>query len=133
MSGEVSASPKETSMPAATEQLPPEGATLSSEPVVTISYHSIRLDCGRQCANITIKNEGYSSFSTNPVKFFVTMGEKQYSYSASFTPTFGNWKNTTIANHATYSGTLIFNTPYTTDPFTISYNDSTYNIAYVPN
>jgi hypothetical protein len=124
----------QTSSPSSSNQLnpTPEG-TADLEPTITISYHSVSLPCGRQSADITIKNEGYSAFSTDPHKFYITIGDKNYSYSGAFTPTFGNWMTTSILDHATYSGTLIFNTPQTTDSFTLGYDDSTYNIIYVSN
>jgi hypothetical protein len=112
---------------------PTQKSSPNAQPSITISYHSVDLGCGRQCADITITNEGYQTFSTDPALFYIKIGDKNYTYSTAYTPTYGNWKNTSIADHASYSGTIIFNTPRTTDPFSLGYNDASFNITYVHN
>ncbi len=126
----VTPSPQETATPTQTATALP---TPTAEPTITITYHSSALDCGRQCAEITIQNQGYVSFSTNPEKFHINMNGKTYAYSQTYTPQFGDWTNKTMAENASYSGVLIFNTPKSSDPFTINYDDANYNIVYVSN
>lgn len=130
-SGAFNVNPQPSATPNATPTPQAQTPAPSAEPAITISYHSADLGCGRQCADINVTNQGYTSFSTNPEKFFITVNGANYTYSTAFTPQFGNWQNTVVANGATYSGTLVFNNPSTTNPFVIGYNDSTYNIVYI--
>ena len=121
--------PSPTQTPRPTQQ-PIQATESPSVPTITISYHCTESPCqGGIFADITIQNQGYSSFSTNPHKFFVNVEGVRYGYSSAYTSTLGDWTNKTITDQETYSGRLVFVTGSNASA-TLSYNDDNYNIVY---
>lgn len=122
------ANPQTTATPTA-EATPTQTPTPSSEPTITITYHSVDLGCGRQCADITVKNEGYETFPASLEKFYVTINEKNYTYSIAYQSTWGSWVNTAVSNGASYSGSIVFDSPKTTGSVAFGYNETSFNIV----
>jgi hypothetical protein len=67
--------------------------------------------------NMTITNNGYNSFNTDPSYFFVVAGNTNYAFDASGTydrAAMGDslWRTVDIPNGGTYAGTLVFQIPF---------------------
>ena len=118
-----------TQTPTPTQE-PAQATAVPSVPTITMSYHSLQTQCGHYMIDITITNQGYSNFTTDPAKFFVTAGGQKYAYSASFTREYGFWTTANVSNQGSYDGTLIFEAPSTVASASLSYNDANYNIVY---
>jgi uncharacterized protein DUF4352 len=121
--------PSVTQTPSPTQE-PTQVTATPSVPTITISYQSLQTQCGHYMIDITITNQGYSNFTTDPTKFSVTAGGQKYAYSASFTKEYGFWTTTSVSNQGSYDGTLIFEAPSTATSASLSYNDANYNIVY---
>jgi hypothetical protein len=73
--------------------------------------------------NMTIENNGYSDFSTDPQYFYVIANNTKYTYSVSETSSlnidlynygprhFHIWKNVDVQNGGTFAGTIVFLIP----------------------
>jgi len=119
-----------TQTPTATQQ-PAQVTESPSVPTITISYNShSRNLCGHYIVDISIINQGYSSFTTDPTKFFITAGGQNYAYSASSTKQYGLWTTTDVPNQGSYDGALVFDAPITVTSASLSYNGASYNIVY---
>jgi len=132
VNSQVSATPTNspTQTPTATQQ-PAQVTESPSVPTITISYNSqSRNLCGHYTVDISIINQGYSSFTTDPAKFFITAGGQNYAYSASSTKQYGLWASTDVPNQGSYDGVLVFDAPITVTSASLSYNDASYNIVY---
>lgn len=75
--------------------------------------------------NMTITNNGYSSFDTNPAYFIMNESGDQYpntpiSYDPAATNAINNWQTVTLNNGGTFSGSLVFD-----------YNPSVYEFGLV--
>jgi hypothetical protein len=124
------ATPQTTATPEATPvPTPTLTPAPSTEPTITITYHSVDLGCGRQCADITVRNVGYATFPASLEKFFVTINGKNYTYSVVYQPTWGSWANTAVSNGGSYSGSIVFDSPKTTSSFAFGYNDTAFHIV----
>lgn len=76
--------------------------------------------------NMTIKNNGYDSFSTSPFYFYAIADNVKYDY---------DWRSdletVDVLNGGTFKGTLVFQIPSTAESITIGYESwSSYNIVW---
>lgn len=79
---------------------------------------------------MTVKNNGYVSFNTNPNYFYVTVDQIKYSYDAS-TFLLDKWETVDVLDGGTFTGTLVFQIPSTATSFGIGYDAwSYYNIVW---
>jgi hypothetical protein len=60
--------------------------------------------------NVTITNNGYDSFDTNPTWFHVVAKNIAYNYDPE-TFTVNNWSTVSVLSGGTYSGALVFQVP----------------------
>jgi outer membrane biosynthesis protein TonB len=82
--------------------------------------------------NMTITNNGYSSFNTNPNYFSVTINNIKYNYDSE-TFSYGYWNTgIDILNGGSYNGALVFQVPSSATSFALAYDryGMTYNIVY---
>jgi len=70
--------------------------------------------------NLTIKNNGYEEFSTNPYYFDAVADGVRYGFD-NRTWNVANWEPIELIIGETYSGTLIFQIPATTQSVTVDY------------
>ena len=70
--------------------------------------------------NLTIKNNGYETFSTNPYYFDAVADGVRYGFD-NRTFNVGNWDLIDMLNGETFSGTLIFQIPATTKSIAVDY------------
>ncbi len=82
--------------------------------------------------NMTIKNNGYDSFSTNPFYFYAIADNVKYDYDG-ITYSVDNWDTVDVLNGGTFNGVLIFQIPSTAKSVTIGYESWSwldYNIIW---
>ena len=70
--------------------------------------------------NLTIRNNGYEEFSTNPYYFDAVADGVRYGFD-NRTWNFANWEPLELTIGETYSGTLVFQIPATTQSVTVDY------------
>ena len=81
--------------------------------------------------NMTIKNNGYDSFSTNPLWFSVVVENVKYGVDSE-TYIVNNWDTVDVLNGGIFKGTLVFQIPSTATSFTLGYEGFlvNYNIIW---
>jgi|GEM_PF-4082421 Predicted solute binding protein len=77
--------------------------------------------------NMTINNNGYNSFSTDPAYFFVVADNTNYTFDASGTYDRAAmedslWKTVDIPNGGTFTGTLVFQIPMSSSVSSLGYS-----------
>ena len=109
-------------------------STQNANPVVTITYDKGRLaPCGTGImVSVSIKSDGYESFSPSSSNFVLTANGATYKLDYSDTKTLG-WQNTAIPNGGNYDATLVFEGNAVPTLFVLSYKASAdYNVVCRP-
>ena len=84
--------------------------TVYNADVTQISNELPQSGCVFVIVNVTITNNGYDSFSTNPT-FFVAVNNLDGGYDIDQDGTLNYWQAVTLSNGGTYSGALVFQLP----------------------
>ncbi len=71
--------------------------------------------------NLTINNNGYDDFSTNPFYFYLTADNIKYDVAVE-TSYVNNWDSVEILNGGVFHGTLIFQIPESASSWTLGYD-----------
>jgi len=77
--------------------------------------------------NITISNNGYDSFSTNPFYFYAIADNIKYNHDFN-TYNLNMWETVDVLDGGTFHGTLVFQIPESASSFTLGYE--VYFITY---
>ena len=129
-----SPSPSPSPSPEPTRRITISHSMVRKQSIVSESYGSyvIQPDSGKVFleVNMTINNNGYDSFSTNPFDFYAVADNVKYDYYIA-----GNWDMVDILDGGTFKGTLVFQIPESTSSFTLGYDGyvdflTKYNIVW---
>jgi hypothetical protein len=123
--------PKPTPKPTPTASIRIYYGFLTSEKIYG-DIIDVEADSGKVFLKVimTISNDGYVSFNTNPNYFYVTVNNVKYGYDvATFTQ--DDWETVDVLNDGRFSGTLVFQVPSYATSYTLSYQAwETYNNIY---
>jgi hypothetical protein len=97
----------------------------TADVVTTIYGDDIQSDSGRDflILNITIDNNGYDSFNTNPYWFKVTVGNIAYRFDYHLV-LMENWMTVDVLDGETFQGTIMFQIPESASSFTLDYESA---------
>lgn len=103
--------------------------TMQSFPYNIGSYsYTQEADAGKIFVKVsmTIKNNGYSTFNTNPSNFALTTNNVKYTYDAN-TYSLNQWETVDVLNDGTYTGTLLYQVPSDSSSITMSCTEIDYS------
>ncbi len=96
----------------------------TADSVTSMYGDEVQSDSGRDFLTVemTIKNNGYDRFNTNPYWFSVTVGDIEYRFDYHLV-LMKNWETTDVLDGETFQGTIVFQIPESAESFTLGYDD----------
>jgi hypothetical protein len=115
------------------------GITYSTLKTDSITYslgsysYDVQADNGKTFVKVqmTIRNNGYESFNTNPYYFYLTSNSIKYDIDSNFY-LLDDWDTVDVMNGGIFTGTLLFQVPLSDSSFTVGYNAAfkIYNVIW---